>query len=210
MVALLNNVAGAQTAQEIISKVDATQKATKDLTMRLTGMVSLDTASQKIDFLLKTIPAQNVARLQFYAPDAFADNIVIADKNEIRQYMYLTNQITVMSTKKASDSAGLGGIDFTQLANTSSMLNQYNVKLLSTSGSGSNRVFQLEAIAKNGGTDKIRMWISENGWRPTKVQMLNGTGKQMALLNIASYKVNSGLTLAGLKVLPKDAEIIRQ
>lgn len=208
--AALSGTASAQTAQDIMNKVDATQKAVKDISFRMSGSASMDSSTQKIDFTVKSIPAQSVARIQFAAPDALADNIVVADKNEVRQYMYLTNQITITSTKKATSSMGLSGIDFTQVGNTSSLLAQYTVKLVGTTGTAGKRIFQLEAISKSGGTDKTRLWIAEDGWRPTRIQVVSGAGKTLADLNVSNYKVNTGLSLASLKNLPKDAEIIRQ
>lgn len=208
---LLIPSATAQTAQDIISKVDAAQKAAKDVSFRLSGNASLESSAQKIDLTIKSIPAQNLARLQFNAPDALADNIVVADKNEIRQYLFLTNQITVTPTKKAADSAGFGGLDFTQLSNAATLLSQYNVKLLSTTGAAGKRVFQLEATPKNGATtDRTRVFITEAGWRPTRIQIVSSAGKALADLNVSNYKVNSGLSVAALKKLPQDAEIIRQ
>lgn len=208
---LLIPSASAQSVQDIISKVDAAQKAAKDISFRLSGSASLESSPQKIDFTIKSIPAQGLARLQFNAPDALADNIVVADKNEIRQYLFLTNQVTVTSTKKAADGAGFGGLDFTQLSNTASLLSQYDVKLLSTTGAAGKRLFQLEAIPKKGNTtDKTRVYITEAGWRPTRIQIVSSAGKSLADLNVGNYKVNSGLSVAGLKQLPKDAEIIRQ
>ncbi len=208
LLAGLLSVAGAQSAQDIVNKVDAAQKAAKDVTFRLSGNASFDSAGQKIDLTVKAIPAQSLARVQFMAPDALADNVIVADKTEIRQYMYLTNQITVTSAQKAADQAGLG-LDFTQLTNTASMLARYNVKLLGTSGSAGKRVYQLEATPKTGGGDSSRVWITEAGWRPTRIQLLSG-GKTVADLTVSSYKVNSGITAAAIRQLPKDAQIIKQ
>ncbi|MVN87267.1 outer membrane lipoprotein carrier protein LolA [Deinococcus sp. HMF7620] len=202
-------VAGAQTAQDIINKVDTTQKAAKDVSFRLSGTAALDSAAQRIDLTVKAIPTQNVARVQFTAPDALADNVVVADKNEVRQYLYLTNQITVTSTKNAASSAGLG-LDFTQLSNTAAMLSAYNVKLLATSGAAGARQYQLEATPKSGSGDRTRVWITEAGWRPTRIQILSGAGKTVADLSVSNYRVNSGLSAASIRALPKDAQVIRQ
>ncbi|WP_291429488.1 outer membrane lipoprotein carrier protein LolA, partial [Deinococcus sp.] len=141
--------------------------------------------------------------------DALADNVVVADKNEIRQYLFLTNQITVTTPQKAAGSAGLS-LDFTQLSNTASMLGSYNVKLLGATGPAGKRLFQLEATPKSGGTDRTRVWITESGWRPTRIQVLNSGGKTLADLNVSNYRVNTGLTATEIKALPKDAQIIRQ
>lgn len=208
---VLVSSAGAQTAQDILNRVDTAQKAARDVTFRLSGSASLEASPQKIDLTVKSIPAQGVARLQFLAPDALADNVVVADRNEVRQYLFLTNQITVTPTKKAAEGAGFGGLDFTQLSNAATLLSQYNVKLLGTTGAAGKRVFQLEAAPKNANTtDKARVWITEAGWRPTRIQLLGSGNKVLADLSVSNYRVNSGLTVAGLKTLPRDAQIIRQ
>lgn len=201
--------ASAQSAQDIISRVDSTQKAAKDISFRVTGQTGFQGSTQAIDFTVKSIPAQSLARLQFLAPDALADNVVVADKKEVRQYLFLTNQITVTPLNKAAGNAGLADLDFTQLGNPSAMLSNFDVKLLGTSGSAGKRLFQLEAKPKNG-TERTRVWITESGWRPTRVQVLDNAGKTVADLNIGSYKVNSGLSAAALRQLPKNAQIIRQ
>ncbi|GAA5514689.1 hypothetical protein Dcar01_03445 [Deinococcus carri] len=203
--------AGAQSAQDILNRVDAAQKAAKDVSFRLQGSATLESAAQKVDLTVKSIPAQGLARLQFMAPDALADNIVVADRNEVRQYLFLTNQVTVTPTQKAAGGAGLGGLDFTQLTNAATLLSQYDVKLLGTSMVAGKKVYQLEATPKNAGTsDRARVWITEAGWRPTRVQLVGNGNKVLADLNVTNYKVNSGLTASGLKALPKDAQVIRQ
>lgn len=201
--------ASAQSAQDIIGKVDAAYKAARDVSFRLSGSASINDQAQKIDLTVRAIPAQTLARMQFMAPDALADNIVVADKNEVRQYLFLTNQVTVTPLKSAAGSAGLSDLDLTQLSNPTSLLAGYNVKLLGTSGAAGGRVFQLEASPKSGG-DRTRVWITEQGWRPTRLQLVSSAGRTLADLNISSYKVNSGLSAATLRALPKNAKVIRQ
>ena len=210
LVAALLGGAHAQTAQDIVSKVDAAQRAAKDISFRLAGTATLDSNSQKLDVLVKTIPAQNLIRVQFNAPDALADNIVVADKTEVRQYLYLTNQVTVTSASKAADTAGLTGLDFTQLGNTASLLSGYNVKLLGSTGAAGKHIYQLEATPKSGDSGRTLVWISESGWRPTRLQFTNNAGKTLADLTVSAFKTNAGLTAAALRQLPKDAEVIKQ
>lgn len=207
----LGSAASAQTAQDIISRVDAAQKGAKDLSFRVSGTATLDTAAQKIDFTVKTIPSQSLARLQFLAPDALADNVVVADKKEVRQYLFLTNQITVTPLGKATDNAGLVGLDVTQISNPAALLSKFNVRLLGTSGTAGSRLYQLEATPKGtGSADRTRVWITEAGWRPTRVQLVSSAGKTLADLSVSAYKVNSGLSAASLRQLPKSAQVIRQ
>ena len=163
------------------------------------------------DLTVRTLPAQNLARLQFAAPDALADNVVVADRNEIRQYVFLTNQITVTPAKKAAANAGFGELDFTQFSNAAALLKDYNVKLVGTTGTAGKRLYQLEATPRNASTtDRARVWITEAGWRPTRMQLVSAAGKTLADLSLSNYKVNSGLSASALRALPKDAQIIKQ
>jgi len=209
--ALFAPAAGAQTAQDILGRVDAAQKSARDVSFRLSGTASLQSTNQKIDLTVKSIPAQGVARLQFAAPDALADNVVVTDRKEVRQYLFLTNQVTVTPLTKAAEGAGFGGLDFTQLTNATTFLNRYNVKLLSTANAGGKKVYQLEASPRSANSsDRVRVWITEAGWRPTRVQLMGSGNRVLADLTISNYRVNSGLTAADLTRLPKDAQIIRQ
>ena len=201
--------ASTQTAQDILDRVNSSYKAVKDLSFRLSGSASADSGKQTIDLTVRAIPAQNLARIQFAAPDALADNVVVADRKEVRQYLFLTNQITVMPLSKASSQNGLGDLDFTQLSNPAALLAGYNVKLLGTSGPAGQRTFQLDAQPRSGGSDRTRVWITEAGWRPTRIQVLS-SGKTVADLNVSNYRTNTGLNAASLRQLPKSAQIIRQ
>lgn len=206
--ALTLGAAGAQSAQDILNRVDSAQKNVKDFSFRLSGTASVDGGPQTIDLTVRAIPAQGLARIQFAAPDALADNVVVADRKEVRQYLFLTNQITVTPLTKATSQSGLGDLDFTKLTNPASLLAGYDVKLLGTSGRAGQRTFQLEAQAKGGSSDRTRVWMTEAGWRPTRVQLLS-SGKTVADLTVSNYKTNSGLSAASLRQLPKSAQIVR-
>ena len=213
MISLLG-AASAQTmtAADILGRLDATQKTAKDLSFRLSGTGSLDGSAQKIDLTVQSIPAASLARVVFAAPDALADNIVVVNKTEVRNYLYLTNQITVTSAAKAAGQAGMSGLDFSQISNFSALLKNYDVRVVGTSGSAGNRLFTLEGTPRANGTDegRARVYVTEAGWRPTRLQLLDGAGKVRADLNVTNYKQNSGLSAAKLTTLPRDAEIIRQ
>ena len=205
-------MAQAQSADDILNNLASTQKSAKDISFRVSGSADQGGGVQKLDLNVQTIPASNLARVVFNAPDALADNVVILDNKEVRNYLYLTNQITVMNTSKAAGGQDLGGLDLSQLSNlVMALKTRYDVKLLGSSGAAPNRTYQLEASPKTGiQGGKTRVFVSENGWRPTRFQIVDGGGKTVADLNVSEYKLNSGLSVARLRQLPKDAQIIRQ
>lgn len=200
----------AQSASEVVAKVQATQKSLKDVSFKVSGTATLDAGAQKLDFDVQAIPSQNVARINFNAPDALADNVVVVDNKKVRNYLYLTNQITEQDAARSASAGGFD-FDFSQLADATTLLtSRYDVKLLETQTQNGTKVYLLEGTSKNGATERQRLWITEQGWRPVRSQVLNGAGKVISDLNITNYKTNSGLTAARLRALPKDAEVIRR
>ncbi|GGJ56750.1 outer membrane lipoprotein carrier protein LolA [Deinococcus roseus] len=202
----------AQTADDIMGKVQASQKAVKDVTIKVVGKAELDNGSQSIDLDIQTIPSLNLTRINFNAPDALADNVVVIDKNTVSNYLFLTNQVTVQSAKKAR----LEGFsfDFTRFADFSTELgkDKFTLKLLSTDTAKDGKVYVIEATPREQdlGFTRTRVTITENGWRPLKMQALDSKGKVLADLNFTTWKTNSGLKAAALKSLPKDAQIIKK
>lgn len=206
--------AQAPSAEEIIAKVEEQQKNAKDLSFRAVGKISAQDVQQKLDFIVKSLPAKNLVRVQFMAPDSLADNVLVVDKKEIRQYLFLTNQITVTSLDKASSDFGLSSLDFSQMGNTSKLLKGYNTKVTASKKSGSATLYQITASAKSSGSsnssEKIKVWVSSKGWQPTQITVVDSKNKPLISLQIRNYKMNSGLTAAKLRLLPKNAQVIRQ
>ena len=198
------------TADSIIAKVGAAQKSVKDLSFKVSGTANLEGGPQKIDLDVQAIPAQNLARINFNAPDALADNVVVADKNTVSNYLFLTNQVIVQDANKAAGAGGVG-VDFSQLSDATALLGKnFDTKLVGSSKSGPATVYVLDATFKNGGTDRSRVYITDQGWRPVRVQVLSGAGKVVSDLNITGYKTNAGLSAAKLRALPRDAEVVRR
>lgn len=211
-VLLMGSAALAQTAEDIISKVQANQKTIKDVTIRVVGKAELDAGAQSIDLDILAMPASNLTRISFNAPDALADNVVVIDKNTVYNYLFLTNQVTVQSSKKARMEGF--NFDFTRFADFSTELSKdkFNLKLISTDTVKEGKVYVIEATPKEQdlGFTKTRVTILENGWRPLKMQALDSKGKLLADLNFTTWKTNTGLKASTLKSLPKDAQVIKK
>lgn len=207
--AALSGGAWAQSAQDIVARVQASQKTIKDLSFKVSGTANLESGAQKLDFDVQAIPAQNVARINFNAPDALADNVVVVDNKKVRNYLYLTNQITEQDVGRAASANGLD-FNFSQFTDATALLGRYDVKLAETQNGPGGKVFVLEGTPKNGASERTRIWIAEQGWRPVRLQVLGGAGRVVTDLNITNYKTNSNLSSARLKALPQDAEVVRR
>lgn len=208
---LLSSAAFAQTAEDIIAKVQANQKTIKDVTIKVSGKALLENGSQSIDLNIMSMPGINLTRIEFNAPDALADNVVILDKNTVYNYLFLTNQVRVQSSKKARVEGF--NFDFTRFADFSTELSKdkFKLKLLETQNTKDGKTYLIEATPQEEdlGFTKTRVLISEKGWRPLKMQALDSKDKLLADLNFTTWTVNSGLTSKNLKKLPKDAQVIK-
>jgi outer membrane lipoprotein-sorting protein len=212
--ALVAPLAQAQTlsADEIAGKVEAAQKSTKDFSAHIQGQANFDANPQKIDLKISSIPAQSIIRIEFAAPDALADNILILDKKNSYNYLYLTNQITISSLEKTKVEGF--NFDFARFADFNSNLSRdkFTLKVLPAVQLKEGKAYILEATPKDldSGNGRTRVWILENGWRPIKMQALDTVGKIQADLSFSEWKTNSGLTPKDLKKWPKDAQVIKK
>lgn len=204
--------ASAQTANEVLNKVDQMQKNARDVSFRLTGRLLMEGADQNMDVFVKSLPAKNLARMEFRQPQSLSGDVIVSDPKEVRQYWSMSNQITVTPINRAAQQAGMGmGLDFSQLGNAANLSSSYNVKLLGTSNAGGGRLFKLEATAKqNPQAGKAHVWVTDRGWRPTRVQMFDPQGKLMVDLNVNNFKTNSGFSEATIRSLPRGARVVQQ
>ncbi|MDO4263674.1 MAG: outer membrane lipoprotein carrier protein LolA [Deinococcus sp.] len=206
--------ASAQTANDVLYKVDQMQKNARDLSFRLSGRLTLEGASQNMDVAVRTIPAREVVRMEFRQPQSLSGDVIVSDRREVRQYWSLSNQITVTPLNRAGARSGLGsgmGLDFTQLGSAVGLGSNYNVKLLGTSNAGGGRLFKLAATPKgNPQAGTAQVWITDRGWRPTRIQLFQPGGQLAVDLNVSSFKTNTGVTEAALRALPRGARVVQQ
>ncbi|WP_261664088.1 outer membrane lipoprotein carrier protein LolA [Deinococcus sp. Marseille-Q6407] len=202
--------ASAQTANDVLYKVDQMQKNAHDLSFRLSGRLLMQGANQNMNALVRTIPAREVVRMEFRQPQSLSGDVIVSDRREVRQYWSLSNQITVSPLNRAGQNSGLG-LDFTQLGSAANLSSGYNVRLLGTSNAGGGRLFKLQATSKqNPKAGTANVWVTSQGWRPTRVQMFQPDGQLAVDLNVTNFKTNTGVTEAQLRALPRGARVVKQ
>lgn len=202
--------ASAQSAGDVLYKVDQMQKSARDLSFRLSGRLVLEGANQNMDVFVKTIPSKDVVRMEFRQPQSLSGDVIVSDRREVRQYWSMSNQITVTPLSRAGARSGLG-LDFTQLGSAANLSSNYNVRLLGTSNAGGGRLFKLAATPKgNAQAGTAHVWVTDRGWRPTRIQMYQPGGQLAVDLNVSGFKTNAGITEAQLRALPRGARVVQQ
>lgn len=199
--------------QDVLARLEATQKSIKDLRARLVGSASSADTSIRLDLEVRAIPAQDLLRVSFNAPDTLADNFFIVDKQRVSSYLFLTNQLTISPLAKGSV-AGFN-FDVNQFSDFSSVLpaDKVNFRPVVAETTPAGRAYVLDASPKPGVElpfTRARLWVLENGWRPYRLQSFAGGSQPQSDLTVTEWSVNQGLTPASLRAVPRDAEVIRR
>ena len=200
----------APTAGDLLARLEAQQKTVKDFRARITGTASAEDRKLKLDIEVQSIPAQDLTRIKFNAPDELADNFVIVDKDKVYNYLFLTNQVTVTS-RKNNQSVGGFNFDLSQFSSGTDLFprDKVNLKPVVTDG----KSYVLEATPKAGADldfGRVKAWVQDSPLQLERVQYYNAKNVLQADITVTEYKANVGLKPAALRQLPKDAEVIRK
>jgi outer membrane lipoprotein-sorting protein len=213
--ALLTTIALAQApnVNDIISKLEITQKTIKDYRARVAGTAEQGEQKLKLDMEVQAIPAIDLVRIKFNAPDSLADNFIIIDKNVVSNYLFLTNQVTI--SKLNTSNVGGFNFNFSQFSSFSEQFprEKLNFKPVTTENTPDGRAFVVDASPKPGTNlefGRVKIWVLDGAWRPQRLQYFDEKGAMIADMTVAKWEQNIGLKAADLRKLPKDAEIIRK
>ena len=220
--ALLIPVAFAQnmSADEILSKLEAKSNALQDASFRLTGTL-YDTDGQEItlDVDAQFIPGQELARAYFNQPDALADNFIIVDGKTVYNYLFVTNQVTILN---ANDPEALGGLlpegEVKGNLNLTPDLGRFfgsdnwqaTVKGYEDTPDGPAYRMRFNNKDKSANIAYVEATVLDNEWLPETMNFVQRSGDPLAELKFQDYQLDTGLDPAELRDIPQDAERIDQ
>ncbi|MFN3267077.1 MAG: outer membrane lipoprotein carrier protein LolA [Deinococcales bacterium] len=204
----------APTVDDLIKRLEAAQKTTKDFRSKITGSVEQDGKPIKIEATIAGIVDKKLSRIEFLAPDTLADNILIVDNQNVFNYLFLTNQVTI---SKSSSGTEVGGFNFNpnQLNDFDTAFPRANLNFAPVKAENSNfgKTWLVEATPKKKGDfeyAKVRIWVLDSPARVVRFQSFDEKGASQIDIQIPEWKTNQNLKIADLCKLPKDAEIIRK
>lgn len=216
---LLAPLASAQTlsAEEILENLRATAEATADLRFVLVGeLQERDGSAIALELNIAAIPDLQLARAEFVQPDALADNIVIVDGEVVYNYLFLTNQVTILN---ASDPDALGGLievpaedaglDFDFSLDVSTLFEGWEVEVLGYEASPAGDVYRLRFtnLDLSAELGYVEAQIVDGEWVPHALTLFDQEGGLVADLFFRDLVRNPGLEPAALRALPADAEV---
>ena len=203
-------------AQEILDKLEAKAEATQDISALVTGsLFDSDGTEIKLEVDLQFVADEQLTRAEFYQPDALADNFVIIDGNAVYNYLYVTNQVTILN---ASDPDALGSLfpdlqdevdqNFNATPNINRLFNGWEATVEGYGESPAGNAYTMRFDGVNDGpVDHVNAVILDGEWLPYSLEFVQPDGNVLANLVFENYQVDSGLAPADLRFIPPDAEV---
>lgn len=214
---LLAPLASAQdlSADEVLANLEARSDALQDVSFLLTGTL-FDTDAQEIALEIESqfIPAEELVKAYFFQPDALADNFIVADGETVYNYLFVTNQVTILD---ASDPDALGGLlpegqtegtlDLTPDLGRLFGPEGWDATVEGYEESEDGPVYRLRFESKQEtNVDFVTATILDTEWLPQTLTFVKPGGDTLAELQFQDYAVDTGLDPAELRELPQDAE----
>lgn len=189
-------------AEAVVSKLHSVQATHKDVVVQLSGELMQGAKRLKGELEIRAIPSAGLRRIDFKAPTQMAGNVMIIEKERAWRYVSVTNQVVASTAEAAAKGAP---IDFSKVSSLmGGKPSAQGFKLVGADKGPEGPLHVLESTTEG---NRLKIWVQEEGWHISRLQVLNGFGQAIADWRVTSYKVDQGLQPAALKSLPKDAEV---
>jgi outer membrane lipoprotein-sorting protein len=208
-------------AEEIIDRLQESGENLQDASFLLTGrIIDADGTTINLEIEVEVIPDEELARAEFIQPDALADNYVILDGDVVYNYLFLTNQVTILN---ANDPDALGGLLPQSDANLEDAAESFDftfsldelfegwevtVEGYQPSPVGDVYLLRFENQEIDANISHVNAQVVDEEWRPYRLEFIQTDGRMLAELVITQWQRDQGLKPADLRHLPPDAELI--
>ncbi|MGQ9692492.1 MAG: outer membrane lipoprotein carrier protein LolA [Thermaceae bacterium] len=203
---LFLGLALAQTPAEILARVEANLKTPWQAVLR-GSFPGMDGKSQALLARLYVLPQEEIVRVEFSKPEALADHFTVLLRDEVWNYIYLTNQLI----KAPRDRAQIQGLGLLPVGlGDLSLLSGMDLRLLGEVGTPQGPAYRLKGVPKEAGLGFREMEIHVLKGDPRPVRLIfRDEGKVLADLEVAEFR-RSRLTREALLRYPKDAQVVRR
>jgi outer membrane lipoprotein-sorting protein len=215
---LLTTCAAAQdlSAKEVLTRLEERSASLQDAYFLLTGTVyDSDTQEYALEVDVQFIPSEELARADIYQPDALADNFIVADGDTVYNYLFVTNQVTILS---ADDPEALGDLlpEGQGTVNLTPDLGRFfqsdnweaSVEGYEESDNGPIYRLRFDNLDESANLDYVEAVVLEEEWLPASLSFIQTDGSPLAELSFSDYELDTGLDPAALREIPADAERI--
>lgn len=210
----LLSVAAAQelSADEVLANATEAAQALQDADFLLMGsLLDPDGSELALEVQLSVIPGEKLARAEFFQPDALADNFVIFDNEDIYNYVFLTNQISIF---KSDDPNAIGGL-FPD-SNVQEALD-FNLDLealfdgwdVSKEGYEEGRyTLKFRNSDDLAAVSYVLATVVDGSWEPYSLRFVGRNEELIADLTLENFERDTALNPEDVRYYPDDAEVI--
>ena len=225
--ALSTGYGSAQTlsADQILANLQASGESLQDASFTLTGSVTEGGgADTPLELNVQLIPGEKLARADIMQPDALADNFIVVDDQAFYNYLFVTNQVTVLNTNDPDALAGLfpdaqarvdeAGEEFDFDLSLDSLSEGWDVMVEGYEESPVGNVYELRFTNQDDAATvryveaDIADGAESGNWYPYTLTFLNADSTALANLTFENFRRDEGLSPDELRFIPRDAEII--
>lgn len=210
------------TAPEILAELEQTAKSIKDAEFTLTGKLidSIEEVEIEIEIECQFIREEEAGRAYFIQPEALADNVIVYDKTFIYNYLFLTNQVTILD---ATDPDALGSFldeeekiedineELSLDLSLETLFQDWEASILSYEDTPLGKAYRLrfdDTTTDNDGVDYVIAVILEETWTPYQMAWYQQENVLLADLQFNNFKRDTGLNYEDVVYIPEDAEVI--
>ena len=200
-----------RTVDDVLSALEASAAAIVDVAFVLEGEL-IDEAGQtfRLEVEVLAIPSEPAVGLYILQPDAIADNQIVVLGDEVRNYTFLTNQVSLFD---ASDPDAFGGL-LEPSADGSLPLSLDLAAVFAgwdatiedeAEGTVTVRFTNLDPDAA---MQTVLATVTTDTWDPVRLVFLRAGEALFADLRFVDWVRDGGLTLDDVTSLPEDAEVL--
>ena len=219
LVALLAATAAAQQpdVSTLLDNIKNAANAIQDASFTVTGkLVDSDGTVIPLNVDIQAIPPKHLASAYINQPDALADNQIVLDGNVVKNYTFLTNQITLFDANDPDALGGLlpsgpGGQSAPQISfDLGKIFQGYDASIKNATTSGGTTTYVIDFANKDPKASilNVEATVPSSDWLPHRLVFLQKGGKVVADLNVKNLKLDQGLDPKKVAYLPQDAEVI--
>ena len=203
-------------AEEILEQLEQRAQTTQDASALVTGsLYDADGTEINLEVDVQFIAEEQLTRAEFYQPDALADNFVVVDGDAVYNYLYVTNQVTILN---ASDPDALGSLfpeveeevegSFNATPDINRLFNGWEASVEGYGESPAGNAYTMRFDGVNEGpVDHVNAVIIDGEWFPYSLEFVQSDGSVLADITFEDYTVDNGLDPEELRFIPPDAEV---
>lgn len=200
-------------ADDVLIELEQRANSLQDASFLVTGkLIDTDLQEFALEIQVQMILDENLIRMDFYQPDAIADNFIILDQDGVYNYNFLTNQVTIY---KPGDSQAFGGLfpsvqegsSYTFTLNMNELFAGWNVSLKDHQAN----TYQLRFTNKASEgiiLGYVDVSVKETIWFPHQMSFYNPEGNLLAELNFNEISLDQNLDPEDLRYIDNTAEVI--